>query len=209
LAGESCIAISDATNQSPLIREYWVPPQRRLSLYHQPLSSGGEGLAHPVDLLALSRAQGKKLKAMAQSVAISHQRPEFDGKRRHRQRQFHGYDFPSLQFASQGCANAVFSKLIRSPPKRYAFSGAKGVYRDADIKRVARKAARCFGIRLGVGEGAAHVASSVALASLRLRSGQACRRSRGRIALAAAGEDARRTAPGTAALLVPRRLIPM
>jgi len=144
---------------------------------------------------------------MAQSVAISHQRSEFDGKRRHRQRQFHRYDFPNLQFASQGCSNAVFSKLTRSPPKRDAFSGAKGVYRDADIKRVARKAARSFGIRLGVGEGVAHVASSIARGSLRLRLAQACRLSRGR--LAAAGEDARRTAAGTAALLVPRRLVPM
>jgi hypothetical protein len=173
------------------------------------LGTRGERLTDPSNFFAVGWAQGQKLKAMAQSVAISHQRPEFDGKRRHRQRQFHGYDFPSLQFASQGCANAVFSKLTRSPPKRYAFSCAKGVYRDADIKRVARKTARCSGIRLGVGEGAAHVASSVALASLRLRSGQACRLSRGRLVLAAAGEDARRTAAGTAALLVPRRLIPM
>ena len=74
-----------------------------------------------LNLVPLGDAQGQKFKAVTQSVAISHQGAKLDGKRRHGQCQFHGDDFPRLQFAGQGGPDAIFSESRSIVPKKKRF----------------------------------------------------------------------------------------
>ena len=98
LAGKSCMASGGCDKPKSIDLTVLIParPARR----RPRLGPGGERFADPPDLVALGRGRARELEAVAQSVAISHQRPEFDGERR------------------QGQQTAPWRQLPRAPVRR-------------------------------------------------------------------------------------------
>ena len=75
------------------------------------LFPGGEHLANATNGRALLRAQGEKLKAMVQTLAITHQGAKFQGVGGQGKGKLHGYDFASFQLSGEGAANAILSAV--------------------------------------------------------------------------------------------------
>src|SRR5712692_350034 len=71
------------------------------------LLSGGKHLADATNGLALFLAEGEKLKAMVQALAITHQGAKLQGGCGKRERKLHGDDFAGFQLSGEGAANPI------------------------------------------------------------------------------------------------------
>lgn len=102
------------------------------------------GLVHNLPLVS---SQCEEFKAVAQPIAIAHQRAYFHGIGSFGKSQFERDDLARLQLAGEGRANSVPTHLIGTAPYGVGLAIAEKLEGEADIQRISRKtAARAGGI---------------------------------------------------------------
>jgi len=106
---------------------------------HPVLRAVRQHFANPAQRVSLFVGQSKKLESMTQSLAVAHHGPQLKRLHGERESKLHRHHFARFQRAGQSSTDPILSEFIGPSPKRNCSPLAKHLYRQANIRRVARE----------------------------------------------------------------------
>ena len=135
------------------VLEEWLELQRwRRSVMHSQLIGStfvGKHVADAGDHIALVYGEGEEFEAVAEAVAVTHDRPHFQRIWTERERNFEGDDFAGFEFAGKRSSNAVLANFGGVSPAIFKFSVLEHADMHAGVEGEARIAADVGRCRLG------------------------------------------------------------